>query len=130
MPKNISGEENVCKGNNQQSCCHVYVRNLETGELTRASVNSQGRQGLDGYSEDPQISADGNYVVFSSAASNLVPNDTNNFCDNNVDRQMDDSCYDIFLHDLTTSKTFRVSVTPGGGEGNNNSRSPSISAPV
>src|SRR5262245_17805320 len=52
----------------------VFVHDRETGETTRVSVASDGKQGND-YSRDPDISDDGRYVVFESAADNLVKGD-------------------------------------------------------
>ncbi|MBU4584326.1 MAG: hypothetical protein KKE63_03925 [Proteobacteria bacterium] len=43
---------------------------------TRGSVDSSGSQG-DWSSFDPSISADGQYVAFTSNTTNLVANDTN-----------------------------------------------------
>src|SRR5207244_1451712 len=54
----------------------VFVRDRQTGQTTRVSVDSAGLQGND-YSDSPSISADGSYVAFHAAASNLVPGDTN-----------------------------------------------------
>ena len=49
----------------------------EAGVTTeRVSIASNGAQG-NYYSYDPSISADGRFVAFESAASNLVPDDTN-----------------------------------------------------
>jgi hypothetical protein len=50
------------------------------------------------------ISADGRFVVFSSAASNLVAGDTNGVTD-------------VFVHDRTTGTTERVSVDSTGAQG-------------
>src|SRR5206468_5032823 len=58
-----------------------------------------------GVSREPSVSADGRFVVFSSTASNLVANDTNN-------------ATDVFVHDRMTGATERVSVSSGGDEGN------------
>jgi hypothetical protein len=44
------------------------------------SVSSVGREG-NGYGGRPAISADGGYVAFYSAATNLVPGDTNSAAD-------------------------------------------------
>ena len=44
---------------------------------TRVSVASDGTQGNYWPSGNPSISADGRYVAFDSAASNLVSDDTN-----------------------------------------------------
>lgn len=62
----------------------------------------------------PGISGDGRFVVFTSAASNLVPNDTN-------------QRHDIFVRDRLTNTTERVSVATDGTQGNENSSLPTIS---
>jgi Ca2+-binding RTX toxin-like protein len=76
---------------------------LSTNTTTRVSVNSAGIQG-DENSFNPSISADGRFVAFTSAASNLVPGDTNN-------KQ------DIFVRDLSTNTITRVSVDSAGDRG-------------
>jgi Tol biopolymer transport system component len=81
--------------------------------ITLVSVDSSGVQG-NSYSSMPSISADGRYVAFESNASNLVDGDTNTFID-------------IFVHDLQTNLTTRLSVNTSGVEGNGNSFSSSIS---
>ena len=92
----------------------IFVRDIQAGITTRVSVNSSGLQG-NSYSEEPSISADGRYVVFYSAASNLMSSDTN-------------GATDIFMHDMQTGVTTRVSVASNGAQANNGSSSPSISA--
>ncbi len=93
----------------------VFVHDLATGLTTIVSIGSNHEQG-DGASRGPSISADGRYVAFSSKATNLVENDTN-------DKE------DVFVHDRMANQTTRVSVQSGTGvEGNNESREPSISA--
>jgi Tol biopolymer transport system component len=62
--------------------------------LDRVSVSSSGAQG-NGASRSPVISGDGRIVVFSSLASNLVPDD------------YDDSS-DIFVKDLATGELSQV----------------------
>lgn len=54
----------------------VFVRDLQTGITSRASVSTAGAQG-DRQSIDPAVSGDGRFVVFESTATNLVPGDTN-----------------------------------------------------
>jgi Tol biopolymer transport system component len=54
-------------------------------------------------------------VAFASDAPNLVPGDTNND-------------FDIFVHDRQTGQTTRISVGPGGVQGNGRSFSPALSA--
>jgi Tol biopolymer transport system component len=82
----------------------------------RVSVATGGTQGNnysgDNYSRE-SISADGRYVAFLSAATNLVAGDTN-------------GSWDIFVRDRETGTTERVSVATGGGEGNSDSSDPSM----
>jgi len=54
----------------------VFVRDRNAGATTRVSVDSAGVQ-ANGPSQEPSISGDGRYVVFSSTASDLVSGDTN-----------------------------------------------------
>jgi Tol biopolymer transport system component len=91
----------------------VFVRDLGAGTTTRVSVTSDGEQGL-GESVRPSISADGRYVAFQSDAA-LQADDTNKKTD-------------VYLHDMGTGETTRVSIGPGGVEGNAGSFSPSLSA--
>ena len=92
----------------------IFVRDLSTNTTTRVSVDSAGNQG-NRTSYTPSISADGRFVTFSSDASNLVPGDTNNK-------------KDIFVRDLSTNTTTRLSVDSTGNQGNSDSQLPSISA--
>ena len=89
---------------------------LDPGEVStvRVSVRSDCTE-ADQASAAPSISGDGRYVAFESDADNLVADDTNNKID-------------IFVHDLQTGTTTRVSVDLAGVEGNDNSNAPSISA--
>ncbi len=99
----------------------VFVHDLRTGRTTRASLDSHGRQTNRGSgSWDSALSAHGRYVAFTSNASNLVAHDTNNLAD-------------VFVRDLRTGRTTRVSVSSrgrqaGGDRTRNGSNAPSISA--
>jgi hypothetical protein len=62
----------------------------------------------------PSISLDGQSVTFSSAASGLVPNDSN-------------GTWDVFVHDCLTGITERSSVGSGGTQGNLLSQSSTLS---
>ncbi|WP_293129507.1 calcium-binding protein [Microcoleus sp. bin38.metabat.b11b12b14.051] len=92
----------------------IFVRDLLTNTTTRVSVSAAGNQAIN-HSSNPSISADGRFVAFSSEASNLVPGDTNNNDD-------------IFVRDLLTNTTTRVSVDSAGNQGNGDCFKPSISA--
>ena len=106
----------------------VFVHDLLTQQTERVSVASDGTQGNDN-SEYPSISADGRYVAFTSNASNLVPGDSNSYCDTDFDGVFDDNCPDILVHNRQTGQTERVSVATDGTQGNDISRLyPSISA--
>ena len=91
----------------------VFVHDFAAGVTTRVSVDSLGGE-ANGASGRPAISADGRWVVFESAASDLVPGDAN-------------GASDVFLHDRWTGVTARVSVPAGGGEADAASRAPRIS---
>jgi Tol biopolymer transport system component len=81
-----------------------FVHDRKTGRTERVNVGPGGVQG-NGDSLLPVISADGRYVAFASAATNLVPGDTN-------------GRFDTFVHDRRTGKNWRVSVASDGTEGN------------
>ena len=80
----------------------------------RASVNSRGEEANVG-AGDGVLSADGRWLVFVTWANNLVPQDTNGESD-------------VFLRDLESGLTSRVSVSSTGGEGDADSYSAHLSA--
>jgi Tol biopolymer transport system component len=93
----------------------VYRRDNLTGAVALVS-RPLGILGLaDGDSQYPAVSADGRYVVYQSAAANLVGGDSNGMVD-------------IFLTDMLTGVTTLVSRDAAGGWANGNSARPSISA--
>ncbi|MEV6240932.1 hypothetical protein [Lentzea sp. NPDC051838] len=93
----------------------VFVHDRTDGSITRASVGVNGFEG-NGSSQVPSISADGRYVAFESAASNLLPGpDTNRTTD-------------IFVHDRETRETRRASVSSANVEADAASGRPSLSA--
>ena len=91
----------------------VFVHDRQTGETVLVSISSNGAQGDDD-SYRPAISGDGRYVVFQSDAANLVSGD-------------DNGVTDIFLHDLLSGRTTRISVNSDGEQGDGASLNPSIS---
>ena len=89
--------------------------NLDLWPVARLeSVSSAGEQGNNASSDPPSISADGRLLAFESAASNLVPGDTN------LSR-------DIFVRDRLARTTHRVSVSSTGQQADGNSSFPSVS---
>jgi Tol biopolymer transport system component len=96
----------------------VFLRDRRTGRTSRVSLGFHGRQ-ANGPSGDAAISADGRYVAFTSRASNLVAHDTNKI-------------FDVFVRELATGRTTRVSVTGRGAQascqGGCESTEPALSA--
>jgi Tol biopolymer transport system component len=92
----------------------VFVHDRHTGETKRISVTDNGDQ-ANGKSVWLDITRDGRFVVFDSAATNLVPDDSN-------------AKLDVFIHDTLASTTRRVSVTSTGAQSDGGSGSPRISA--
>ena len=92
----------------------VFLRDLQAGTTVRVSLGPGGGQG-NGHSGFMSMSATGRYIVFASSATNLVPGDTN-------------GAIDIFVRDVQTGTTTRVSVGPGGVQGNASSDEATVSA--
>lgn len=90
----------------------IFVRDTELDTTERINLSTAGVQTND-YSFSPKISADGNFVVFASWATNLVANDTN-------------AGPDIFVRDLVNNVTVRVSVKTDGTQANGASMNPTI----
>src|SRR3990172_1970992 len=113
----ISNTSNLVPGDTN-GVWDIFVHDPQTGVTERVSVDTNGIQG-NGYSSSyydrPSISFDGRYVAFSSNASNLILGDTN-------------GVVDIFVHDRQTRVTKRVSVNSSGGQANDWSYLPSLSA--
>ena len=94
----------------------VFVRDLVVGTTALVSVNSAGTGSANGSSAGQALSADGRFVGFVSAASDLVAGDTN-------------GRGDVFVRDLVAGTTTLVSVNSAGtGGGNGLSYPPVLSA--
>ena len=100
--------------NDTNGAADVFVHDNLTGETTRVSLGALGVQG-DGDSLLAAISPSGHMVGFSSLATNLVAGDTNGWTD-------------VFVKDLATQRTTRVSVTTNGAQSGSQSALPSITA--
>ena len=85
-----------------------------TSGIARVSVSSAGVE-ANNSSEHPSLSGDGQLVAFESYASNLVTGDTN-------------GAGDVFVHNMQTGTTVRVSVDSSGVQGDGQSSYPSLSA--
>jgi Tol biopolymer transport system component len=103
----------------------VFVHDRLLGLTTRVSVSSSGSEanaaGLGSsyrgsmFMSRPFLSANGRYAAFTSRAANLVEDDTN-------------GASDVFVHDLWTGRTTRVSLTVHGTEADGDSSVSGISA--
>lgn len=107
-----SGASDLVAGDTNQRI-DVFVRDRVAGTTVRASLRSGGGQ-ASGNSYDGSITPDGRFVAFESQSSDLVAGDTNNV-------------EDVFVHDLQSGITTRVSVSSAGVAGNADSFRPSIS---
>jgi Tol biopolymer transport system component len=102
-------------GGATKNAAEVYLTDRATKQTVRVSSapngdpadRPSGEKGL-------CISGDGRWVAYASAATNLVPGDTN-FRE------------DVFLYETTTGKTTRASLNAAGEEANGMSRAPSLS---
>lgn len=85
----------------------LFLRDRVANQTELISVSTVGGPG-DSISGSPAISNDGRYVAFWSVSSDLVVDDTNNSTD-------------VFIRDRQLGTTTRISVGPGGVQGNRDS---------
>jgi Tol biopolymer transport system component len=81
----------------------VYVRDMKRGLTRRVTVDTAGEQADGKVAFVGGISKNGRYVVFTSDAGNLVPDDTN-------------QRWDAFVRDLRYGITTRASLTADGAQ--------------
>lgn len=91
----------------------VYLWRRANGSVQRASLSSAGTQAALDCGE-PRLSADGQVVVFESAAGNLVAGDTN-------------AKNDVFVRDMVSGLTTRASIGHQGAQGTEISYHPGLS---
>jgi hypothetical protein len=109
------GSSNNLVANDTNSLLDIFRFDRDTSETIRINVSTGGGQAVGGHTFRPSISADGSFVAFDTEATNMISGDTNGLAD-------------VFVRDVQANTTTRVSVGPGGVQGNNVSNSPSISA--
>ena len=105
-----SASDLVAKDKNGRS--DVFVLDRMSGALERVSVDSSGAE-ANGDSFGAAVAAAGRWVAFGSTAPDLVPADANGFAD-------------VFVHDLQTGVTHRMSAGIAGSESNSDSFDPSV----
>jgi len=80
----------------------VFLKDMQTGEISLVSTASNGTQ-ANHVSDTADISDNGRYVAFISTSTNLVPG-------------YDTEYPDVFVKDVETGLTVRVSSTPEGNQ--------------
>jgi Tol biopolymer transport system component len=90
----------------------AFVHDRVAGTTTRVDIANDGSE-ANAPVLGARMSGDGSAVVFWTAASNLVPNDTN-------------GAVDVFVRDVVASTTTRVSVDDSGAQANGDSRNAAI----
>ena len=94
----------------------VFLRDFEAGTTVLVSVDRTGTEAANGYCIPGGLSADGQFAVFESRATNLAGADTNNNTD-------------VFLRDIKKRETLLVSKSlNGAGAGQGGSKGSEISA--
>ncbi|MBI5928326.1 MAG: fibronectin type III domain-containing protein, partial [Chloroflexi bacterium] len=91
----------------------LYVADRQLCTITLVVATNNGVAGYIGGSV-PDITEDGRWVLFHSASTNLIANDTNN-------------ATDVFLRDRQNNTTIRLSVSSSGAQGNSDSYAMQIS---
>jgi Ca2+-binding RTX toxin-like protein len=110
----VSTASNLTANDSNGAVTDIFVRDIAAGTTTLVSVSTGGGSG-DAQSSGASISGNGRYVVFQSDATNLVAGDTN-------------GTTDIFVRDLQTNTTTRVSTATDGSQSNDLSGQAVISA--
>jgi Tol biopolymer transport system component len=94
----------------------IFVRDLSDGSLIEVSVSADGQNFANGASFRPEISANGEFVVFDSVADNLLTTaDTNPFAD-------------IYIKSLVDGSIRLVSADGDGNQGFDSMLNPTVSA--
>jgi Tol biopolymer transport system component len=100
-----SSANDLVPGDNGYLGLDVFLRDRTSNTTILVSVNLNGTGGGNDHSMYSSISTNGRYVLFESAASDLVTGDTNGLTD-------------IFVRDLWTGTNRLVSVATNGLAGN------------
>jgi Fibronectin type III domain len=109
----VSAADNLVTAPPSSGFYQVYVHDMVVGSTTMVSVGDPIGAG-NGSSSNPSISGDGRFVAWDSDATNLVAGDTN-------------GVRDVFVRDLRSGTTTRVSVAADGFQGDDPSALPSMS---
>lgn len=111
----VSTATNLVANDTNKAVSDIFVKDLVTGTTTLVSLAPDG-SAADADSSEPQISADGKFVVYSSMAMNLTADDTNGI-----------GIRDIFRVELSSLTTVKVNFGDLEQETGSNSTEPFIS---
>ena len=108
--------------NDTNKVSDIFVHDRQTGATERVSVGPNGIQ-ANGPSDEPAISDDGRFVVFTSKAKNLIPSPA---------QAVGMASYrgpgiNVYLHDRQTGITSLASMTPTGQPADRRAWLPDIS---
>ena len=106
-----SNASNLVTNDNQLFSVDAFLLDRASNQTVLVSANRQGTGGGNGHSSAISVSTNGQFVLFESAASDLVPGDTN-------------SLTDIFVRDMWSDTTRLISVAADGGAVNGESSDP------
>ena len=109
----VSSATNLVPGDTN-GFADVFIHDRTAHTTVRVSFGAPGTQAND-RSDAPALSSDGRVIAFQSAATNLVPGDTN-------------AHIDAFVRDRGRHTTTRVSVGAAGVQANRGSFTPAVSA--
>jgi len=111
----VSSASNLVN-NDTNALDDIFLRDLQTGSTTLASINFDHTASASGTSSRPSISADGRRVAFQSRGIDLVPGDAN-------------GQPDVFVFDSATQTNQLMSIGSGGSaSANGPSEAPLITA--
>lgn len=91
----------------------VFLRRPAADTTERVSVATGGVEGTGGDALQAAISGDGRIVTYMASMTNLVAGDTN-------------AAQDIFVYEIDTGTTTRVSVSSGGAEATGANNAPAV----
>ena len=97
----VSHANNLVTNDDLGLSLDVFVRDLVSSNTVLVSVSTSGTGGANSDANYPSVSANGQFIAFSSRASNLVPGDTND-------------AVDVFVRDVSNGVTRLVSVDVNG----------------
>jgi PKD repeat protein len=111
---------NLVSGQTDLTNYDVFLFDSQTGSTTLVShTPASSTTASNGFSSAQRLSADGNFVVYTSTSTNILPNQAT------IDLN---GTSDVFLYDRANDTTYLVSVSTTGTTGSGASDQPTLSA--